>query len=97
MLIAGLSIMIFNRLFSREEYGHSNYADWLLLVSLLLLTISGGIVELARFQNWHFAYHLYFFHLVCVWFVIMYVPFTKFGHLLYRSLAMAFAGFAGRN
>lgn len=97
MLVTGLCIMIFNRFFHKEVAGYSNYADWLLLVSLLLLTFSGGAVELARFQNWHYAYHLYFFHLVCVWFVIMYVPYTKFGHLLYRTFAMAYADLEGRN
>ncbi len=97
MLVTGLTMMIFNRLFNKKDYGNSGYADWLLLISMLLLTISGLIVELARFQNWHYAYHLYFFHLVCVWFVIMYLPYTKFGHLVYRTLALTHAASTGRN
>ncbi|MFH2096270.1 MAG: quinone-interacting membrane-bound oxidoreductase complex subunit QmoC [Bacteroidota bacterium] len=96
MLITGLSVMIWNRLFNKKEYGHSNYSDWLLIISMFLLTISGVLVEWARFGNWGMAYHLYFFHLVCVWFVIIYLPFTKFGHVLYRSLAMAFSRASGR-
>jgi quinone-modifying oxidoreductase subunit QmoC len=91
MLLAGLGIMSFNRLFRKEKSGKSDYVDWLLLISLLLLTLSGIIVETARFQNWSLAYHLYFFHLVCVWFVIIYLPYTKFGHLLYRTVAITFA------
>lgn len=96
MLLIGLSIMILNRIFNKKEIGNSTYADWLLLISMFLLTLSGGIVEMARFQNWRLAYHLYFFHLVCVWFVIIYLPYTKFGHLLYRTLAMAFTESIGR-
>lgn len=96
MLIAGLGMMIFNRLFNKKNFGNSNYSDWLLLVSLFLLTISGAVVEAARFLDWGSAYHLYFFHLVCVWFVIIYLPYTKFGHLLYRTLAMMFATSVGR-
>ena len=91
MLLVGLGIMMINRLFHKEKSGKSEYSDWLLLVSLLLLTLSGIIVEAARFQSWSFAYHLYFFHLVCVWFVIIYLPYTKFGHLLYRTVAMVYA------
>jgi len=97
MLITGLGMMIINRLFDKKQYGNSNYSDWLLLVSFFLLTISGIIIEAARFENWSAAYHLYFFHLVCVWFVIMYLPYTKFGHIIYRALAMMFANAIGRN
>ena len=90
MVLTGTILMIFNRLVNKKVYGNSNYADWLFLISILLLTISGGIVEMARFQNWSSAYHLYFFHLVCVWFVIIYLPYTKFGHFVYRMLALSY-------
>ena len=96
MLLTGLGIMITGRLFNKEKYGNSSYADWLFLISIFLLTISGIVVEIARFENWYYAYHLYFFHLVCVWFVIIYLPYTKFGHILYRTLAMTYANSIGR-
>jgi len=95
MLFSGLSLMIINRLTDRKRY-NTGYADWLLLISILLLTLSGTLVEAARFGNWGIAYHLYFFHLVCVWFVIIYLPYTKFGHMLFRTLAMTFARTIGR-
>jgi quinone-modifying oxidoreductase, subunit QmoC len=91
MLITGLGIMIFNRLARREGTERSSYSDWLFLVAMFLLTVSGVLVQLARFGDWSAAYHLYFFHLVCVWFVIIYLPYTKFGHLVYRTVAMTYA------
>ncbi len=96
MLFVGLGIMITNRILNKKDFGNSTYTDWLFLVSMFLLTISGVIVELARFQNWQLAYHLYFFHLICVWFIIIYLPYTKFGHLLYRVVAMVFAASINR-
>ncbi len=96
MLVSGLGIMIFNRLKDRKKFGNSNYNDWLFLISLLTLTLSGTLVEIARFQSWSVAYHLYFFHLCNVWFVIMYMPFFKFGHILYRTTALVFAEMTGR-
>lgn len=96
MLVSGLSIMIYNRLVKKKEFGHSNYADWLFLISLLVLSLSGTLVEIGRFENWHLAYHFYFFHLCTVWFVIIYLPYIKFGHLLFRTAAMVFAGMIGR-
>jgi quinone-modifying oxidoreductase subunit QmoC len=97
MLLIGLGMMMINRLFRKEKSGNSDYSDWLLLFSLLLLTLSGIIVEAARFQNWSLAYHLYFFHLVCVWFVVIYLPYTKFGHLLYRTVAIVYANAINRD
>jgi len=96
MLIVGLCIMIWQRLKNKAVFGSSNYSDWLFLVSLLVLTVSGSLVQAGRFLNWGIAYHLYFFHLVVVWFVIIYLPYTKFGHILYRSMAMAYAKTIGR-
>jgi quinone-modifying oxidoreductase subunit QmoC len=91
MLIAGLGIMIMNRILKREGTERSSYSDWLFLVALFLLTLSGTLVEAARFLDWSVAYHLYFFHLICVWFVIIYLPYTKFGHIIYRTVAMTYA------
>ena len=96
MLFTGLIIMMINRLFNKKSLSSSNYSDWLLLISLFLLTLSGVIVEMARFLDWSSAYHLYFGHLVCVWFVIIYLPYTKFGHTFYRLVAMSVADAAGR-
>lgn len=88
MLIAGTLIMIFQRAFNPEKAGHSTYADWLFLVSFFLLAVSGVLVEMARFLEWGLAYHLYFVHLVLVWMIIMYLPYTKFGHVVLRTMAM---------
>ncbi|MEA1896911.1 MAG: (Fe-S)-binding protein, partial [Bacteroidota bacterium] len=75
---------------------NSNYSDWLFIISLSLLTISGLIIEIARFQNWQYAYHLYFIHLILVWMVIMYIPYTKFAHFIYRTIAMTYSKYLGR-
>jgi quinone-modifying oxidoreductase subunit QmoC len=96
MLLTGLVIMIVNRIRNKEKFGNSNYSDWLFLFSLLSLTLSGTLVEIARFENWSLAYQLYFYHLCNVWFVIMYMPYGKFGHIMYRTAGMIFAGMIGR-
>jgi len=96
MIYSGLGIMIFQRLVNRSVFGKSGYSDWLLLTAIGLLTLSGTLVEVARFGNWTCAYHLYFSHLVAVWFVIMYLPFTKLGHIFYRTTALVYARSIGR-
>lgn len=96
MIYAGAGTMLVLRMVRKDLYGRSNYSDWLLLVAILLLTATGTLVQLARLGDWGLAYHLYFLHLVLVWFVIMYLPFTKLGHVLYRSLALVYARSIGR-
>jgi quinone-modifying oxidoreductase subunit QmoC len=96
MIYAALVIMVWQRLANKKVFGKSGYSDWLLLVAIGLLTFSGTMVQLARFGNWQVAYHLYFFHLVAVWFVIMYLPFTKLGHIFYRTTALLYARSIGR-
>ncbi len=96
LIYSGLGIMIFQRIFNRRVFGKSSYSDWLLLVAIGLLTLSGTLVELARFGNWEVAYHIYFFHLVSVWFVIMYLPYTKLGHVFFRTTALLYARSGGR-
>ena len=96
MLLTGLSIFMVGRFFNKKVVGNSNYSDWLLLISFFLLTVSGIVVQFARFGNWDLAYHLYFFHLICVWFVIIYLPYTKFAHFVYRLVALSFANSIGR-
>jgi quinone-modifying oxidoreductase subunit QmoC len=96
MIYTGLGIMTWQRLRNKSVFGKSGYSDWLLLVAIGLLTLSGTLVQLARFGDWVLAYHLYFFHLVAVWFVIMYLPFTKLGHIFYRTAALLYARSIGR-
>ena len=87
MLIGGSSIMILKRIRKRNEENNT-YQDWFFLISFWLLSISGMLVEGARFHNWQLAYHFYFFHLVMVWIIILYFPYTRFAHFLYRTTAL---------
>jgi quinone-modifying oxidoreductase subunit QmoC len=87
MLLAGSSLMILNRLFKSSTL-RGGYPDWFFLVSFWMLTVSGILVEAARFLDWDSAYHLYFIHLVMVWIIILYYPYTKFAHFLYRTVAL---------
>jgi quinone-modifying oxidoreductase subunit QmoC len=91
MLITGLTLMIANRLKKSENTINSNFVDWVFILSLLFLTVSGLIVEWARFYNWNSAYYIYFFHLLFVWYIVIYLPYTKFGHLAFRFTAMVFS------
>ncbi len=87
-MMTGLIMMAIRRL-KKENKGHSGkFTDWFFLISLFLLALSGILVEAARFGNWDLAYPIYFIHLVLVWQVVLYLPFNKFSHIIYRTIAI---------
>lgn len=95
-LFIGLGIMFYKRILKKEKSENSSYYDWIFLIFLFLLTLSGAGLEASRFLNWPFAYYVYVFHLTCVWIIVIYAPYTKFGHVIYRTTAMVYAKYIGR-
>lgn len=98
MLTIGMVSMIIRRIQKKDAVSNSSYFDWVFLISMFLLTLSGMLVEMARFLEWGAAsYYIYVFHLLLVWLIIIYFPFTKFGHVIYRLVAIIYAKRIGRN
>jgi quinone-modifying oxidoreductase subunit QmoC len=53
---------------------------------------TGILSELVRLADIAvLAYIIYFIHLVVVFFLFAYAPFSKIAHMLYRATAMVFA------
>jgi len=97
ILIVGSIIAIRNRLVQGEAAGKATYFEWLFLWVVLATGMSGLLTELLRLANIPYvAYPMYFVHLVCVWFLFAYLPFSKFAHMLYRTTAMVYAKYIGR-
>jgi quinone-modifying oxidoreductase subunit QmoC len=56
------------------------------------------LTEIVRLMgNVGLAYPMYFVHLVFVFYVIAYLPYSKLAHLLYRPLAIIHAKNVGRD
>jgi len=43
------------------------------------------------------TFAVYFIHLILVWALFAYLPFSKLAHLVYRTVAMTYNEYAGRN
>lgn len=92
LLIGGSLLAINNRLSDPEKAGKSRYFDWFFLIVILMVGISGTLTEVSRFTHGvSWAYWMYFFHLVFVFALLCYLPYSKFGHLLYRYFAIVHA------
>jgi quinone-modifying oxidoreductase subunit QmoC len=96
-VLGGCLLMIRDRLISRDGMT-STYSDWFLVSTLLAVVGTGFITELLHYARLVPHRHVaYFIHLVCVFALIVYLPYSKLAHLIYRTTALVFIECSGRN
>ena len=95
-LVIGTILLIKNRSAKKDQ--SSTYFDWYLIYLAFGLGITGMGAELTRLAGWAFVtFAVYYIHLMLVFCLIAYLPFSKLAHLVYRTVAMAYNEYAGRN
>jgi quinone-modifying oxidoreductase, subunit QmoC len=96
--VLGLGIMLVRRLTAPDQTGGSSYFDWFFLFTIFGTGATGLLTELARYAgSVGGTYILYTVHLMFVLSLFLYLPFSKFAHLGYRTIAIAWAKSTGRN
>jgi len=91
-LFIGIWLVISNRLRDQEKAGKGSYYDWLFIYIVLAIMATGILSEVVRLADIAvLAYIIYFAHLVVVFFLFAYAPFSKMAHMGYRATAMVFA------
>jgi quinone-modifying oxidoreductase subunit QmoC len=96
-ILAGLLMMIWDRLYFGHLAGTSSYFDWFLVWTLFLVVASGFATEFLHYLRMTPHRQVaYFGHLVLVFGLLIYLPYSKLAHLLYRTTAMIFAERYGR-
>ncbi len=94
-LVIGSALMIKNRMAKTDQV--SSYKDWYLLWLVFGLGASGMLTEMTRLANIAvLSYPLYFIHLILVFNLFMFLPFSKLAHLVYRTVAMAYGEYGKR-
>ncbi|PLX54385.1 MAG: heterodisulfide reductase [Desulfobacteraceae bacterium] len=94
-LIIGSALMIKNRLAKKDQT--STYKDWYLLGLVFGLGVTGVLTEATRLAGMAGAtYVVYFIHLVFVFNLFSFLPFSKLAHLVYRTVAIAYNEYSGR-
>ncbi len=74
------------------------YFDWAFISTLLIVVITGFVTEILHYVRLEPHRHLaYFVHLVFVCALFLYLPYSKFAHIIYRTVAMIYAEYSGRN
>ncbi len=90
-LLIGITLVIRNRMKNQEKAGKGGYYDWLFIYIIYAITATGILSEVVRLSNIAvLAYIIYFTHLIVVFFLFAYAPFSKMAHMVYRATAMVF-------
>jgi quinone-modifying oxidoreductase subunit QmoC len=95
-LIIGSGLMIAKRMAKTDQV--SAYKDWYLLYLVMGLGVTGLLTELIRLAGLYgLMAFIYYLHLILVWALFAYTPFSKLAHLVYRTVAMTYQEYSGRN
>jgi len=96
-LIYGVSFLALRR-FRKTKAGTlvSQPTDWLLLGMLFVIGVTGFLIEVALYvqpvQVW--GYWVFLIHVAFAMELVLFLPFTKLAHAMYRPLALFFYGLA---
>jgi quinone-modifying oxidoreductase subunit QmoC len=96
--IIGLTIMVLRRMTSPEQAGATAYFDWFFLLIICGTGLTGVLTEIIRWAgSVQGAYFFYMIHLMFILALFLYLPFSKFAHLGYRTIAIAWGKSVGRD
>ena len=94
---AGVVILLMNRFAQAGKAGIGSYFDWIFLTMVIGVGATGMLSWALRLADMNAGYLVYYFHLVFIWALFAYAPYSKFAHLFYRTTAMVFARRSGRD
>ncbi|MDJ0782168.1 MAG: quinone-interacting membrane-bound oxidoreductase complex subunit QmoC [Desulfosarcinaceae bacterium] len=97
--LGGLALIIGGLILMKKRMGDeaTTYWDWYLVGMVLALGITGMLTQLLRLGG---AFGLmaivYWIHIIFVWALFAYTPFSKLAHIVYRTVAMTYQEYSGR-
>lgn len=98
MLIIALIMLTWRRFGLPKGKQSSSYYDWYLLGIIWAVALTGMLTQIFRLADCvHSAFIIYYIHLVAVWMLFAYAPWSKLGHFVYRTVAMVYVKMYGRS
>ena len=97
LLIYGIYCIYTSRQENAEKAGYGTYFDWQLIYLIAAVGVTGALSWVFRLVGAAtLAYPTYFLHLVAVFCLFFFAPYTKIAHLVYRTVAMLYARMSDR-
>jgi ferredoxin len=94
LLAYGVTVVLWRR--ARKEDASvrtSNFSDWSFLAMMWIAAVSGFLIEISLYlpQPPIWGYWMLLVHVVLAMELVLLAPFTKFAHVLYRTIALYLA------
>ncbi len=90
VILGGSLILLWERVRDPIKQTASTYFDWFFLLTLVGVALTGILSEIMRLAQFALLmYSIYFVHLVLIFALFLYAPYSKFAHLAYRTVALA--------
>ena len=91
-LLVGGGRVVANRMKERDVETVTSSFDWVFVSMVLLVGASGMLAQMFRVMSFPpvIAYLTYFLHLVFVFYIIIYMPYSKLAHFVYRTVAITY-------
>jgi len=94
-LVVGSLLLIKTRMSKKDQV--SVYWDWYLVGLVLALGATGLLTEITRLGGLAgLSVFIYIIHLMFVWCLFAYTPFSKLAHLVYRTVALTYDAYISR-
>ena len=98
MMLIGSSMVIIRRIRTEDKLSSNTYSDWILVLFIFGVALTGLLTETLRLTSTPFiAYNTYYVHLVLIFFLLWYAPYSKLAHMFYRTLALVYLEMKDRN
>jgi quinone-modifying oxidoreductase subunit QmoC len=96
-LLAGIIAIISNRFDNKDKAGLGGYFDWFFISIVFGVGATGFLSQILRLLDIAIlAYPMYYLHLIFIFVLFAYAPFSKMAHMVYRATAMVYAKHMGR-
>lgn len=96
-ILVGCIMALNNRSHTKESARSSTFADSVFLWIVIATVATGFLTQFARWADLaSVAYLVYAAHLVFIFYLLAYLPYSKFAHMVYRTVALTYAEKIGR-
>jgi quinone-modifying oxidoreductase subunit QmoC len=97
LMVVGTVIM-FARRISKNDDTTSTYFDWSLILFIFGVALTGLLTQYMRILELPaLAYSAYYVHMVLLFCLLWYAPYSKLAHMFYRTLALVYLKMNNRN
>ncbi|MBT8377832.1 MAG: quinone-interacting membrane-bound oxidoreductase complex subunit QmoC [Ignavibacteria bacterium] len=97
LMVVGTVVVSVRRLTNKDKTS-STYFDWSLILFIFGVAITGLFTQYFRlFEIPELAYSTYYVHMVLLFCLLWYAPFSKLAHMFYRTLALVYLKMNDRN